>query len=75
MLAWAALIAVKVALIVFFQRLAEGSKTLQRYCWTVLVFNLVACIYGLVAYSVSCPSFGDNVAGEISAVIRSFFVC
>ena len=70
-LAWTALIGIKIAFVVFFLRLADSRKIFYKYCWAVLIFNLVALVYGLVMYCMRCPSFGTGPGSKTSYSVIS----
>lgn len=62
MLAWSAIVSVKLAFMFFFRNLIDRLRHLQRYWWVVLVFNIGVAGYGIAVYYVSCPYYYDTRA-------------
>ena len=58
-LAWCAIMAVKLCFLFLFRKLIDRIQPLVIYWWVVTAYNVVVFGYGVSVYYVICPSFGD----------------
>ncbi|KAK4168393.1 hypothetical protein QBC43DRAFT_310179 [Cladorrhinum sp. PSN259] len=63
-LLWMAICCAKFSFLALFKRLTEQVPRMNQYWWFCLVFNVVAMIYGVTPYGVSCPYERVSTGGE-----------
>ena len=60
-LSWISICSVKFSFLAFFKRMIHQMPPMLKYWWCVLVFNIIATVYGSAVYlGAACPYFSEK---------------